>query len=335
MGEAKNNTAKWVWLTGRHNRIAYIIVGLFFVALPLFMPPYLQGVMTKALIFGIFAMSLNLLVGYAGLFSLGHAAYFGVAAYTSSILTVRYGVESFWLAAPAGILMAVLVAGAFGFIALRLSGVYFLLVTLALGQLLYSVALKWQTVTGGTNGLINVGYPDLGLPGFTMNAMSFYYLVFAVLVISLFLLYRLIESPFGVALQGVRDSETRMRSLGYNTWLYKYIAFVVAGLFAGVAGVLFRHYSTVLVPTDIGVLASTLVLLMVIIGGDRVFWGPVAGAILITFIVHYSSIYTPERWPLILGGLFVLAVMFLRGGISIYLVKLWKRLEYHYGSIKS
>ncbi len=335
MGEANDNTAKRAWLTGRLNRIAYIIIGLFFVILPLFMPHYLQGIMTKAIIFAVFAMSLNLLIGYAGLFSLGHAAYFGVAAYTSSILTVRYGVESFWLAAPAGILMAVLVAGAFGFIALRLSGVYFLLITLALGQLLYSVALKWQTMTGGTNGLISVGYPDLGLPWITMNDLSFYYLAFAILVISLFLLYRLIESPFGVALQGIRESETRMRSLGYNTWLYKYIAFVIAGLFAGVAGILFGYYSTVLVPTDMGVLTSTLVLLMVIIGGSRVFWGPVTGAILITFIVHYSSIYTPERWPLILGSLFVLAVMFLRGGISKYLLKLWKRLEYRYGSIKS
>jgi len=333
MGKINFNTAKRAWLTGRLNSATYIVaVGLVLLVLPLFIPTYLQGIMTKALIFAIFAMSLNLLTGYTGLFSLGHAAYFGVAAYTSGVLMAHYGVESFWLVAPAGILMAVISASVFGFVALRVSGVYFLLVTLALGQLLYSVALEWQTMTGGTYGLIHTGYPDLGLEWFTMNSMSFYWLVFVVFAISLFLLYRFVKSPFGVALQGIRESENRMRSLGYNTWLYKYVAFIVAGLFAGVAGILFRYYSIVLVPSHLDVLTSTLVLLMVIIGSDRVFWGPVVGAIVITFAEHYSSLYTVDRWPLILGGFFVIVVVFLRGGISIYLLKLWGRLKYRYAS---
>ncbi len=313
------------------NFSGYLIAGLALIIIVPFMPPYLQGIMSKAIIFAIFAMSLNLLCGYTGLFSLGHAAYFGAAAYASSLIMVRFGVESFWLVALAGILVATLLAFLFGFVALRVSGVFFLLVTLALGQLLESVALKWQTVTGGTNGLIRTGYPNLGLP-FAMDSLSFYYLVFAILVLSLFLLYRLVKSPFGIALQGIRDSEIRMRSLGYNTRLYKHIAFTIAGLFAGVAGVLLTYYSNVLIPAQFDVLNSTLVMLMVIIGSDRVFWGPVVGAIVITFIEHYASLYTPERWPLVLGAFFIISVSFLRGGISIYLIRLWHRIRYRYGS---
>jgi len=230
--------------------------------------------------------------------------------------------------------MAALFAAIFGVVALRVSGVYFLAITLALGQLLYSVALKWRTMTGGTNGLVGMGYPDLGLPWVTMTATSFYYMVFVIFVIIFLLLYWIVNSPFGYALQGIRDNEPRMRCLGYNTWLYKYVAFIIAGLFGGVAGVLLSYYSSVMVPDYLGMATSCLVALMVIVGSDRAFFGPVVGAILIVFLQYYSSIYTPERWPLILGSVFVLSVMFLRGGISIYLSKLWRKVRYEYGSVK-
>lgn len=334
MGKIKLTAGRWTWSGKILSYSGYIIAGLILIILVPFLPSYLQGIVSKALIFAIFAMSLNLLCGYTGLFSLGHAAYFAAAAYTSSLIMVRFGIESFWLVALGGILVATLLAFLFGFVALRVSGVFFLLVTLAIGQLLESVALKWQTVTGGTNGLIRTGYPNLGLPWITLDSLSFYYLVFIILVVTLFLLYRLIKSPFGVALQGIRDSETRMRSLGYNTRLYKHIAFTIAGLFAGVAGVLLTYYSTVLIPAQFDVLNSTLVMLMVIIGSDRVFWGPILGAIVITFIQHYASLYVPARWPLILGAFFIISVTFLRGGISIYLIKLWQRIRYHYGSVE-
>lgn len=309
----------------------YIVIGAILIILPCFLSGYMLSMVTKFLIFAIFALSLNVIWGRTGLFSLGHAAYFGVAAYTSAILTVRYGVENFWLTTTAGILMAALVAAFFGFVALRVSGVYFLFVTLALGELLYSIALKWRAVTGGSDGMV-VGYPVLGLPGFTITSTSFYYLVFAFIVICYFLLYRLTNSPFGHALEGIREDEYRLKRLGYNTWLYKYIAFIIAGLFAGVAGVLMGHFTGIIVPDNLGVLTSTFVMLMVIIGSDRVFFGPVLGALVVVYLEHISSIYFPERWPLILGATFVLAIMFLRGGISIYLVKLWKRRGPSYGS---
>ena len=313
----------------------YIACGLILIVLPLAVPAYLQSMLTKVLIFAIFAMSLNLIWGYTGLISLGHAAFFGVAAYTTALLIMRYGIESFWISAPCGILMAGLIAAFFGIIALRVSGIYFLLVTLALGQLLYYIAVAWRPVTRGTDGIIGIPRPDLGIPWLTWNATSFYFFVLVIFVICFILLHRVANSPFGLALQGIREDEPRMRCLGYNTWLYKYVAFIVAGMFAGVAGILFAHFFGAIVPMHASVTNSTIVLLMVILGGTRVIFGPAIGAAVVVLLEYFASIYVPARWPLILGAVFVIAVMFLRGGISPYLVRLWRRMSYQYGSAKS
>jgi branched-chain amino acid transport system permease protein len=312
----------------------YILIGVILVVLVPLLHVYIQSVVTEILIYAIFAMSLNLIYGYTGLFSLGHAAFFGVAAYTTGILLVRYGIDSFWLTAPAGILMAALVAAIFGVIALQVKGLYFLFVTMALGQLLSSVALKWRTVTGGSNGLVGIRYPVLGLSGSAINTTSFYFLVFIVFVICLFLLRRLVNSPFGQALQGTRDDEGRMRHLGYNTWAHKYLAFVIAGAFAGVAGVLFAHFSGIVAPLHLDVTTSTTVMLMVILGSTSVVFGPALGAAIVIILEQVASLYTPERWPMVLGGVFLITVMFLRGGITAHLVNMWNRIKYSYGSAK-
>jgi len=313
----------------------YIITGVILIILPLFLPPYLQNMMTKILIFAIFAMSLNLLLGYTGLFSLGHAAFFGVGGYTAGILIVKYSMESFWVVAPVAILMAAIFAAIFGFIALRVSGLYFLIITFALGQLLFAVAWHWFHMTGGSFGLKGIPLPDLGI-GFGLNIFYFYYFVFLVFAICYFLLYRIIKSPFGHALQGIREHEPRMCALGYNTWLYKYIAFIIAGLFAGVAGVLFAHWNMLISPRHLGITTSALGWFYVIIGGAGTTFGPVIGAAVVILLEFYASLYTPERWPLILGVLFIANVMFFRGGISPHLANLWKKVRprYSYGSIK-
>jgi len=209
-----------------------------------------------------------------------------------------------------------------------------MLVTIAFGQLFSSIAVKWRSVTGGTNGLAGIPYPDVSLPGLTMTGTSFYYFVFIAFVICLFLLHRLINSPFGLALQGIRDDESRMAHLGYNIWLYKYLAFIIAGAFAGVSGVLFVHFSSCIVPAHLGIMGSTMVCLMVIIGSTGVVFGPAIGAAVVLLLERFSSLYFPERWPLLLGGVFVLSVMFLRGGITIHLADLWKGVRYKYGSAK-
>ncbi len=309
----------------------YIILAVIIILLPPFVSAYVRSMIVKVLIYGIFALSLNLLFGYTGLFSLGHAAYFGVGAYTAAILMQHFGIDSFWLIIVAGILTATICAAFFGIIALRVSGVYFLLVTLAIGELLHSVAIKWRTVTGGSDGLVGITYPGIGIPGFTLDSMSFYYLVFILFIICFFLLHRVVNSLFGRALQGIRGDDRRMKSLGYNTWLYKYIAFIVGGLFAGIAGVLSIYQAAIVGPGFLGVLTSTMVMLMVILGSTQVFWGPVLGAALVVFLEYIFSLYIPERWPLILGAIFILAVMFLRGGVGIRLVRIWKKVQKRYG----
>jgi branched-chain amino acid transport system permease protein len=288
--------------------------------------------LTKFLIFALFAMSLNLIWGYTGLISLGHAAFFGVGGYTSAILIMRYGIGSFWISGLGGILMAGLFAALFGIIALRVSGIYFLLVTLALGQLVYYIAMAWRPMTRGSDGIVGIPFPDLGVSWFSWDERFYYYFVLAIFLLSFFILYRIVNSPFGKALQGIRDQEPRMRCFGYNTWLFKYFAFVLAGTFAGVAGVLFGPYLGMFHPLHTSVTTSTIVMLMVIVGGTRVIFGPIIGAALIVFLEYFASIYMPARWPLILGAVFVIAVMFLRGGIGVYMVRLWQKISLRYGN---
>lgn len=318
------------------NFAPYVAIGVILVILPAFLSSYLQSVMTRFLIFAIFAMGYNLAFGYAGLVSLGHAAYFGAGGYTIAVLKLHYGSDLFWVGTPLGIIVATLIAAIFGIIALRVSGIYFLLVTFALGQLLYSVAwnVKWLN-TPGMQGIAGLSLPTFGIAGFTLNTTSFYYLVLIVSLICFYLLSQMVNSPFGHALVGIREGEARMRSLGYNTWLYKYIAFVISGAFAGIAGVLFGYYNYLISPTHLGVGTSFLPMCMAIIGGIGMLLGPVIGALVIIFVELFASIMTPERWPLILGGLFVLAIMFAREGIGVYLWRLWNKVSHHYGSIKS
>lgn len=299
---------------------------LILTVLPLLLSSPLQSLMTKVLIFSVFAMSLDLLIGYTGLFPLGHASFFGVAGYVTGIVMVNYGLDSFWINAPSGVLAAAVTAAVFGVIALRVSDAYFLLVTFALGQLLFSVAWKWVSVTGGSDGVTGITRPDLGIPGFAWTAASFYYFVFLIFTLCFFLLHRIVRSPFGRALVGIRECEVRAQCLGYNTWLYKYVAFIAAGVFAGIAGVLFAYHTRIMVPSHLGVLTSALVFVMVIIGGPGTLFGSVMGAAVILLVEYFANILAPERWLLILGTCFVVSVAYAQGGIGVHLQKLWNRL---------
>jgi branched-chain amino acid transport system permease protein len=302
------------------------MIGLaIFLIVPPFLPMYVQSIITKVAVFAIFAMSLDLIMGYTGLLSLGHAAFFGVGGYMAAILIKNFEITNFWIVAPISIVVAALFAAVLGLIALRVTGIYFLLVTFALSMLLASIALKWNYVNG-IYGMAGIMRPDLGLAGFRLNHIKFYYFVFLILIVCYFLMYRVVNSPFGHALRGIRESESRMRALGYNTWLYKYIAFIIAGLFAGVGGVLFTYQSGVIAPQHLGVTVSTLAMLICIIGGIGTLWGPLIGALVIILLEYISSINAPERWPLILGGVFVISVMFLPGGIAFHLKKLWNKM---------
>lgn len=314
----------------------YIIGAVILLILPAVMPSYVQGIWTKFVIFAIFATSYDIAYGHTGLLSLGHAAYFGAGGYTVALLMLHYGIDSLWIGVPLGIVIGAALAAAFGFIALRVSGMYFLLVTFALAQLFYSIAwnVRWFN-SPGMMGIAGLPQPALGIPWFSWSTISLYYFVVTIFLISFFLIQRIINSPFGYALRGIREGELRMQALGYNTWLYKYIAFIITGAFAGLAGVLFVYYNRFISPTHIGITFSFLPMCMVIIGGSGTLIGPVIGAMIIIFVEYFASLFTPERWPLILGGIFVIAIMFARGGIAIYLSRLWQRISYRYGSTKS
>jgi branched-chain amino acid transport system permease protein len=300
----------------------YLATGLILLVLLPFLSNYLKYVITKILIYAIFAMSLNLLYGYSGLFCLGHAIFLGVGGYTAGILMIHYQVMSFWWVFPASILAAGCVAALFGLIALKTKGLFFLFTTLVLSQLTENVATKWRAMTGGSNGLVGIPQPALGFVKATDPALTLYIIVTIVFILSLLALNRLLHSPFGESLQGIRDDEGRMAQLGYNTWFHKYVIFIISGLFAGAAGGLFGPLNGIIVPAQAGVATSTMAMLMVIMGGSGTVLGPVLGAVAVTVLELAASIYIPERWPMILGSVFVLTVLFLRGGIAIQLAKL-------------
>jgi branched-chain amino acid transport system permease protein len=305
----------------------WVGVGVVALALPQVLPLYFTHLVLLTMIYGLSAMSLDVLAGYTGLTSFGHATYFGTAAYTVGILTTQHHLPPA-LAAGAGVGAAVLLAAAYGLLATRAVGVYFLIITLALGMGTWGLAYRWSSVTGGDNGLPGIPPLDLGLPWSMAEPRNLYYLVLAVFCVAAFLLYRLVHSPFGLTLRGIRESEGRMRMLGYNTWLHRYVAFVVAGGFAGVAGVLYAFYNRFVSPPDLHLAASAEAVLMVILGGAGTLFGPLAGAGIVVFLRNLVSAYT-QRWMLILGVVFVLTVLYAPQGVAGGARALWARWRGH------
>lgn len=308
------------WHKSTLNALPYVLIVLFLFLLPSFAAPYLRSTVVQVMIFSIFALSLNLLFGYTGMFSLGHAVFFGVGAYMTALILTRTDVTSLWLLLPAGALIGALFAAVFGVIALRVRGMYFLFVTLALGELVAAAANTWTDVTGGSNGIFGVGYPSIGFD-VRVRATEYFYIVLGVFLVCSAALYLIKRSAFGLTLQGIRDDEGRMKHLGYNTWAFKYAAFVISGVFAGIAGVLFAPSVGTVVPGYLGAQTSAIVMLMIIIGSTGLFGGPIVGAALVIFLQYYVSLWAPARWPLILGVIFVLSVLVLPGGVGTHLAR--------------
>ena len=293
------------------------------LALPYGLTPYYLGLVVKMMIFALFAMSLDLLIGYTGMASLGHAAYFGLSAYATGLVALKLG-WNVWLALPAGLLASALAATLFGLLALRTRGSYFLMITLALSQLMWGIAFGWRSLTGGDDGLPDVPRPRLG-GGLTLaDGVSFYFFVLALVGLSAWLLHRITSSPFGHCLRGVRESETRMLALGYDVWRYKFAVFVLGGVFAGLAGALYVYYNRFVSPDYIHVARSAEVLLMVILGGAGTLLGPAAGAALIVALENVISAYT-ERWVLLLGLVYVIVALFAPNGLTGLLQSFGKR----------
>lgn len=297
-------------------KILMVIAAL--VAVALIVPhsgSFVVLLVTRALAFAILAMSVDLLLGYTGMSSMGQAAYFGVGAYLTAVLATKFHFGmgwDFWLVVVMGILIGAALAALFGLFAIRAGGVYFLMITLALGQCVWGLAYRWNSLTGGDNGINMTGRPSFGLD--LGNDVNFFYLVFAFFAVSMLALYVLVRSPFGKSLAGIRERELRMQILGYNTWLHKYVAFIIAGGFGGLAGVLWAHTNGHVSPETVVLTTSVDSLLMVVLGGAGTLVGAAIGAAIVFGLREFLSTLVPW-WQYALGAVYVLTILYLPMGL--------------------
>jgi len=302
----------------RNQQVKILLVVAALAALAIIVPntnSFLILLATRVLAFAILVMSVDLLLGYTGLPSLGQAAYLAVGAYLTAILATKYQFGlgyDFWLVVVGGILLGAALAAVFGLLAIRATGVYFLMITLALGQCVWGLAYRWNSLTNGDNGINLRQRPQFGID--LANEVTFFYLVFGFFVVSLLLLYTLVRSPFGLSLAGIRERELRMRILGYNTWLHKYIAFIIAGAFGGLSGVLWAHTAGIVSPVNVELAFSVDALLMAVLGGSGTLVGGVIGAFIVFGLREYLSTLVPW-WQYVLGGVYVLTILYLPTGL--------------------
>lgn len=305
--------------------LAWAALALVLLTAPLWLGgDYYVNLASQVLIAALFALSLNLLVGYAGLTSLGHAGYLGIAAYTSAwiVLNLKWGHLA---AALAALGVSGLMAAVFGLIALRASGLSFLMITLAFGQVLWGLAYRWAGVTGGDNGLSGLTRPaPFGIA--LDHATPFYYFALLVFALVLAVVVALVRSPFGAAMRGTRDQPRRMATLGYDVWRIRWLTFTASGFLGGVAGLMYVYYQQFISPHSLSLASSAEMLLMVIAGGPGTILGPIAGAALVVLLKNVASAYI-DRWTMLLGTVFVLIVMFVPGGIVPGLLRAWQRLR--------
>jgi branched-chain amino acid transport system permease protein len=290
----------------------YLAILLALGVLPLVAGEFYVNLASQILIAVIIAASLNLLVGYGGLDSLGHAAFFGFAAYVCAWTSVNLGV-SHSTAAILAILGATALAAAFGFMALRSTGLAFLMITLALSQVLWGLSYRWVSVTNGDNGISGNIRPALF--GYSLtDSVSFYWFVLFVAVIALVFMALFIGSAFGTSLKATRDAPRRAAAIGFDVWTIRWVTFVYAGFWGGVSGLLYVYYHQFVHPSVLSLTNSVEVLLSVIVGGAGTFSGPIVGAVLVMMLRHLSSAYT-DRWFMLMGFAFLFIILVLPEGI--------------------
>jgi branched-chain amino acid transport system permease protein len=300
-----------------------IVLGLVALAAALLAPfavgQFWMTLITQIYIYGLLALSVDLLLGHAGLYSLCHASFFAVAAYTTAILQVRHGVPTL-LAAPAGIVAGTLLAILYG-ASVRTRGVYFILITIALGYIIWGAVYRWASFTGGDNGITNVPPPSIG--SVTIASQTAYYYFALAVVLLCALGYRiLIRSPFGLTLRGIKASESRMRSLGYRTTKHLYVAFVISGAMASLAGVLYVYYNRFINPVAASFQISVEVSLMAIVGGSGTIIGPFLGSGIVLGLRNWVSSFF-EFHAAVMGIVFIATILWAPHG----LVGLFSRLR--------
>jgi branched-chain amino acid transport system permease protein len=310
-------------------RYAAIAVALaLLVTLPMWVGnSYYINIASQILLFAVFALALNVLVGYAGLVSLGHAGLFAIAGYSGALmLQAGYG---HLVADSTAIGITLVAAAVFAALALRSTGIGFLMITLALGQIVWGVAYRWASLTNGDNG-VNVSTRPAPFGLSLASAPSFYFATLVVFLLAIASMAVFVRSPFGASLRGTRDQDRRMNALGYNVWLIRFLAIVFSGFWTGVSGLLFIYYNQFISPQVSALTSSAEVLLMVISGGTATLFGPVAGAAIVVIMKNVVSAYI-ERWNLVLGVIFVVIISFMPEGLVPGSVRLmrwgWGKLQ--------
>ena len=309
--EAQGLWQKIAEMISRHSLVCML---LFFFIFP-FIVPY-KALATQIIIWGLFDLGFNVCLGYTGKLSFGHAAYFGVGAYTTGIVLIRLW-ENIWFGLFAALAMGALLALLLGYLCIKRRGIYFAMLTLAFAQLVYFVAFQWVDLTGGDNGLRNIPAVPLSLFGLTIDIhtpVRFYFFVLFFVFLSLLALNRILESPFGHVLQAVRENEQRARSCGYEATNIRWLAFIISGAISGLAGGLYALYLHFVGIETLYYTASGQVIMMTLLGGMGSFIGPFIGAGVFLYLEDVLSIITPN-WMIFLGVIFVLCVLFFPSGI--------------------
>ena len=295
-----------------------LALALILLVVPFVLPE--KGLAAEILTFGLYALSFNLLLGFTGLLSFGHSTFLGLGSYAAAIFLIRAG-ANFWGALVVGMLVPTILAAAIGWFSLRRREVYFSMLTLAFNQMIFFIFFQLRWLTGGDDGLRGIPIPELAIPGLfsinidiLRNPLRFYFVTYVIVVACFFAIQRIVHSPFGSALQAIRESEERARACGYDTNRLQLVSFIFAGLFAGVAGTLnVLLYGFVALET-LNWLMSGIAVIMTITGGAGTFVGPVIGAAFYLFFQEYLSKLT-QHWPLFFGAIFVLVIMFLPAGV--------------------
>jgi len=291
--------------------IRYWWLGLIFIAmllLPLFIGEFWVHVAIEILILGLFAVSFNMIFGYMGQLSFGHAAYFGVGAYATGLLLVKTSVPL-----PVALAVSMVTAGLFalviGYFCVRLTGIYFAILTMAFGQMLYYIIFQWYSFTGGDDGL-----QGIAPPAWLMSAGAYYYFTLFIVTAALIVMWIISESPFGYTMRSIRENADRTRFIGINVSQYMLINFVVAGMFAGLAGGLLGPFNRSIAPDLCNWHQSGVPVFMTVIGGPLGFFGPMIGSVIYTFLFAFVTGFT-EYWPLTIGLVIVFVVLFVPGGV--------------------
>lgn len=283
------------------------------VLIPWVVPEYITVLIIRALILAIVAVSLDVLIGYSGIGALGHAAFFAIGGYTTAILLLRMN-ASFPLTLISAILLAAAVSAATAPLVLRATGLFALLISLAIAMCVWGLIYRWVSLTGGEDGLSGMARPHLaGLPDLTVTT-NFYYFILVIFLICLASMLLFIKSPFGKTLMGIRDAEGRMMVLGYNVWLHKYMAMVITGAFAGLAGNLHSYFNSFINPEMCSLGTCMDFVLMVIIGGPGTMVGACIGAFILVLLKEMMSIYT-SRWLMVLGIAYIITALYAPNGI--------------------